>query len=198
MIRIVPLAVCLLVAAPLAEAAAQGVRETPAPKAQPKKQRSPQEILSILLDRLPKANETEAKLIERQLAGLWTRTGSDTADLLLSRSTAAMTKGDADLALDLLSRLVTLFPQTPEAWNRRAFLYFQKKDYGRSVADLSEVLIREPRHFVALAALGAILEQIGEKRKALDAYRRVLAIHPFHEEAAKAAKRLAQELERDI
>ena len=43
---------------------------------------------------------------------------------------------------------------------------------------IRETLRHEPRHYGAWAGLGRILQQTGDDRRALDAYRRALAIHP--------------------
>ena len=54
-------------------------------------------------------------------------------------------------------------PDYVEAWNRRATIYYMKKDYGHALADIREVLKREPRHFGALAGLG--LDHAGHRRR---------------------------------
>ena len=79
-----------------------------------------------------------------------------------------------DLALQLLDSIVELKPDYVEAWNRRATIYFMRKDYSRSLADMQQILAREPRHFGALSGLGLILQELGEDKRALDIYRRVL------------------------
>ena len=48
--------------------------------------------------------------------------------------------------------IVKIKPDYVEGWNRRATLRFADKDYGGSLADIREVLGREPRHFGALSA----------------------------------------------
>jgi len=59
--------------------------------------------------------------------------------------------------------VVKLRPDYVEAWNRRATLFYLKNDYAHSLEDIREVLIREPRHFGALAGLGMIMQ--GHRRR---------------------------------
>jgi Flp pilus assembly protein TadD len=74
-----------------------------------------------------------------------------------------------------------------------------KKDYGRSLADIREVLRREPRHFGALAGLGLILQDIGDDKQALEVYRRALALYPRMERIPDLIKTLQEKVEgRDI
>ena len=54
-----------------------------------------------------------------------------------------------DLGMQLLDAIVEIKPDYVEAWNRRATLHFMNKHYGEAVADLRQVLAREPRHFGA-------------------------------------------------
>ena len=65
----------------------------------------------------------------------------------------------------------------------------------RAVADLREVLTREPRHFGALSGLGIILQEVGDEKRALDAFRRALAVHPKLERIPDLAKRLADKID---
>ena len=90
-------------------------------------------------------------------------------------------------------------PLSPKAWNRRATVYYTKKDFGRSLADIHEVLAREPRHFGALSGLGIILQELGDDKHALDAFRRALAIHPHLERLPDLVKKLSEKVDgRDI
>ena len=106
---------------------------------------------------------------------------------------------DMDLAIKLLDAIVKIKPDYIEAWNRRATLYYQKKDFGHSLADIREVLKREPRHFGALSGLGLIMQDIGDDKQALEVYRRALAVHPRLQRIPDVVKTLQEKVEgRDI
>jgi len=140
-----------------------------------------------------------AKAIEDRIWALWMVSGSDTCNLLMGRVKAATDEKDYDLAIKLLDAVIEIKPDYVEAWNRRATLYYPLKDYGHSLADIREVLIREPRHFGALSGLGLILQDIGDDKDALEAYRRALAIDPHLEHLPDMVKSLGEKVEgRDI
>ena len=144
-------------------------------------------------------DETSAKHVEARIWAQWLQTPSDTAALLMMRSKAAMDAQQMDVALKLLDALVKLRPDWVEAWNRRATLYYLQNDYGRSLQDIQQVLIREPRHFGALAGLGMIMQDLGDNKRALDAFRKALAINPHMEKVPELVKTLSEKVEgRDI
>jgi tetratricopeptide (TPR) repeat protein len=136
-----------------------------------------------------------AKAIEERIWALWTVSRSDTANLLMTRVKTAIEAKDIDLAIKLLDAIIKVKPDYVEAWNRRATIYYMKKDYGRSVADIREVLKREPRHFGALAGLGLILQDIGDDRQALEIYRRALSLYPRMERIPDLVKTLQEKVE---
>lgn len=123
-------------------------------------------------------DDVSAKAIEERIWALWTVSRSDTTNLLMTRVKTAIEAKELDLAVKLLDAVVKVKPDYVEAWNRRATIYYMRKDYGRSLADIREVLKREPRHFGALAGLGLILQDIGDDKQALEVYRRALALYP--------------------
>jgi tetratricopeptide (TPR) repeat protein len=156
--------------------------------------------IDFLFDALKAAPDAEiAKQVENRIWAIWLASGSDTADLLMSRVKAAIEAKDTRLAIQLLDSIIEVKPDYIEAWNRRATLFFAMKDYGRAMADIQEVLSREPRHFGALAGLGMILEELGENKQALEAYRKALAINPHMQRIPEQVKALAEKVEgRDI
>jgi len=160
----------------------------------------PTRNLDFLFDALKIApDDATAKQIEQRIWATWFVSPSDTANLLMGRVRTAIEAKDADLSLKLLNALIKIRPDYIEAWNRRATVYFMKNEYGKSLADIHEVLKREPRHFGALSGLGMILQELGEDRRALEAYRRALAVYPRIERIPETVKTLQEKVEgRDI
>ena len=144
-------------------------------------------------------DETSAKHVEARIWAIWMQTPSDTAALLMMRAKAAMDAQQTEVALKLLDAIIKLRPDWTEAWNRRATLYYMKKEYGRALTDIGEVLKREPRHFGALSGLGLILQDLGDDKRALDAYRRAVAVYPRLQRIPELVKTLSDKVEgRDI
>ena len=156
------------------------------------------------LDRLFEAlkvapDDESAKYVENRIWAIWLASPSDTANLLMERAKAAVDGKDLDLAIKLLDAVIELRPDFVEAWNRRATIYYTKKDFGHAIADIHEVLAREPRHFGALSGLGIILQEVGDEKHALEAFRRALAVHPRLERIPDLAKKLAEKVDgRDL
>jgi tetratricopeptide (TPR) repeat protein len=189
-------------AAPLASSAlAQAPRDWPSAPNAPQNGRGGATFsLDALFGALKIApDETSAKAIEDRIWAIWMASDSDTCNLLMSRVKDATEDKDYDLAIKLLDAIVTIKPDYVEAWNRRATLYYVKHEYGRALADIREVLTREPRHFGALAGLGLILQDIGDDKHALEAYQAALAIDPHLRNLPDVVKTLREKVEgRDI
>jgi tetratricopeptide (TPR) repeat protein len=144
-------------------------------------------------------DEASAKHVEARIWAIWMQTPSDTAALLMLRAKAAMEAQQTNVALKLLDSVIKLRPDYVEGWNRRATLYYLQNDYAHSLADIQQVLTREPRHFGALAGLGMIMQDIGDDKRALDAFRRALAINPHLEKVPELVKSLSEKVDgRDI
>lgn len=169
-----------------------------APAKLPKAERT--KNLDFLFGALKAApDDVSAKHVEARIWAIWLQTPSDTAALLMARAKAAVDAKKVDVAIKLLDSIIKLRPDYIEAWNRRATLYYMQNDYARSLADIREVLIREPRHFGALAGLGMIMQDVGDEKRALEAYRKALAINPHLEKIPEQVKALTEKVEgRDI
>jgi tetratricopeptide (TPR) repeat protein len=191
----------LLAATPLSGSVAQGdLSLRPASPSPPRAEASRRATLDDLFARLSAAkDETEAKGIANLIERRWSRSGSDTADLLIARASDAIQAKEHALGVELLDRVIALKPDWAEAWNRRATAFFLLDDIASAMADLRQVLAREPRHFGAWAGLGHIYMSAGDNARALDAYRKALALHPHIESVRPLVEKLTPDIDgRDI
>lgn len=177
-------------------AAQQKAPPAKAKQAQKKKQLDRSQQLDGLFAALKAAPSAQvAKQIEKRIEGLLAVTESDTLNLLMVRAQTTMEAKEFKVAMELLDSIIEINPRYTEAWARRATLHFVQKDIYRSLADLRVVLAQEPRHYQALAGLGVILQDIGEDKRALEAFRRALEIHPNLENIPDIARRLKLKVE---
>lgn len=183
------------------QATPQQLNKMPEPPAKlPKPENRRVRGLDFLFGALKVAPDAEsAKAVEARIWAIWSQTSSDTATLLMGRVKTAMDRKEPDVAIKLLDAIIKLRPDYIEAWNRRATLYYLQNNYGRSLSDIREVLVREPRHFGALAGLGMIMQDLGDDKRALDAFRKALAINPHLDRIPDLVKSLSEKVEgRDI
>jgi tetratricopeptide (TPR) repeat protein len=140
-------------------------------------------------------DEDEAKGIAELIGSIWMRSDSDTANLLMQRAVTAIEAKNYPLALQVLDRLVDLQPNWPESWNKRASVRFFAGDIDGSMADVDHVLKLEPRHFGALDGMATILQSAGFSKRALEVYRRSLAVYPHQAAVEKIVEKLTLEVE---
>ncbi|HZR74692.1 tetratricopeptide repeat protein [Bradyrhizobium sp.] len=197
----------ILLAAIISAAPAASFAQDPRPKRLPdapaklpKVQGDKTKGLDFLFGALRAApDEASAKHVEARIWAIWLQTPSDTVALLMTRAKTAMDAQNSDVALKLLDSVVKLRPDYVEGWNRRATLYYLRNDYAHSLADIEQVLAREPRHFGALAGLGMIMQDLGDDKRALDAFRKALAVNPHLDKVPELVKVLSEKVEgRDI
>ncbi|WCR12991.1 hypothetical protein JHW44_08480 [Paracoccus seriniphilus] len=130
------------------------------------------------------------RIAEADILREWSKSGSAAMDLLLKRGEEALDLGEIDLAIGHLTALTDHAPDFAAGWLARAQAYAAAGKVGPAIDDLAHALQLEPRHFVALTQLGAMLEEIGDEERALKAYRQSLEIHPHQQEAIDAVQRL--------
>jgi tetratricopeptide (TPR) repeat protein len=200
----------ILAVAPVAASAQDDPRIIPPPKQQKKLPEAPSKLPKVGADRTrgldflfgalkAAPDEASAKHVEARIWALWLQTPSDTAALLMMRAKAAADAQQTDVAMKLLDAVIKLRPDYIEAWNWRSKLYYVKNDYAHSLEDIQQVLIREPRHFGALVELGMIMQDIGDDKRALEAFRKALDVNPHLEKMPDMVKTLSEKIEgRDI
>ena len=150
--------------------------------------------LDDLFQQLQTATDEEAGQITDNIWIEWSKSGSPAMDLLLKRGRDALAAGQPDLAIQHFTALIDHAPDFAEGYNARATAYYQRGDLGPSVSDIARALTLNPRHFGALAGLGAIFEQLDEPAKALEVYKAALAINPHMPDIKDAVERLETSL----
>jgi tetratricopeptide (TPR) repeat protein len=152
------------------------------------------ERLDMLFATLKSSPDAEAaKAAEDDIIKLWLESGSDTVDLLMGWTLAAMEEKNYALALDYLDRIVTMKPDYAEGWNKRATVHFLVDDYSKAIADIERTLALEPRHFGALSGLGTIMRDIGDNGRAVTAYRQALDVDPHLDNVKQALDEIEKE-----
>ncbi|MCB5203873.1 hypothetical protein LH464_15480 [Neorhizobium sp. T786] len=164
----------------------------PIQTATPLEETDPLEPLFHALKR--ERNPEKARGIASQIMAEWDDSGSATANLLMQWATTAIGEKRNAAALDFLDQVTVLKPDYAEAWNRRAGLHYAMGDQRKSMADINQVLIRDPRHFGALSGMAGILTEAGQDELALKAWERYLALYPADRDAQEAATKLSEKL----
>ena len=156
---------------------------------------NPAEVRAETLDRLfaqlrKTEDGREAERLQKRIWELWMTDDSATAGILISQAMKASFSAENETALRILDSLVQVHPDFMEAWNKRATVHYMLGDYDKSVADIMQVLDREPRHFGALSGLGMIREKQGDLNGAREAYREALSVNPHLENIERALKEI--------
>ena len=169
-----------------------------APKLSEDAQRT--QVLDELFRQLAASDNAEdAKGVAAAIQSIWSRSGSDTADLLTSRAMAALGADQKELAQRLMDHVVEVAPDWAEGWNKRATVRFLAEDYEGSMADIDRTLVLEPRHFGSLTGLATILQRSGYEKRALEVLRRLIVIYPQQPDIQKLIDKLGPDIDgRDI
>ncbi len=136
----------------------------------------------------------EAGQIEQGIWAIWLHSGEPKIDRLMAGGMAAMDAGDADTAEEIFDEIVDEAPDFAEGWNKRATLRYMTGDYRGSLADIARTLELEPRHFGALSGMGLCYLALGDDVRALDAFRRALAVDPHLPGAADRIRALEDKI----
>jgi len=136
-----------------------------------------------------------AYLVSEEVWAVFLQSGSQSVDFLLLRGIAAENRGDLKLARGMYNHVLRLQPSFAEGWSRSGHLAIAEEDLDRAVNDLTESLIREPRHFFALWTLGNLLEKLGRQDEAFEAYSEALKVYPENVEIKSRVDALKEAVE---
>ena len=123
-------------------------------------------------------NLGQALRIESTIWQIWLDGGQPALNEKMNRGIAAMNANRLGDAAERFSELIAAEPSFAEAWNKRATVYYLMDRFEDSVRDIERTLALEPRHFGAISGMGLIFLERGDEVGALDAFEKVLEIHP--------------------
>jgi tetratricopeptide (TPR) repeat protein len=133
---------------------------------------------ALLLARLRDEDDDVRGYAEQGLWLLWMRSGDPAIDRSLAEGAALMAAGRLPEAIAIFSEVIRRRPAFAEGWNKRATAYYLAGDYRRSLRDCDEVIKRNPQHFGALSGYGQIYFLLERFDKAIEYWRRALAVNP--------------------
>ena len=131
-----------------------------------------------LIAALRDADERVRAVAELALWAVWSRSGDARVDELFSKGVAEMGEQRFPEAIATFTRIIELKPGFAEGWNKRATAYFLAGEFRRSLMDCDEVIKRNPQHFGVLSGYGQIYLRLDQPEKALEYFRRALAVNP--------------------
>lgn len=147
-------------------------------------------LARFLHDDSPEIREVAVEALWR----LWFR-GKESNDYVMLQQALAL--ADRETVLKALNAVVIKRPDFAEAWNQRAILHFQNRDFADAARDCLRVIRLNPCHFGALAGLANCLMHLRRHAQALKSFRRAQKIHPFMEGVASTIRLLEQSLRDD-
>jgi tetratricopeptide (TPR) repeat protein len=148
------------------------------------------DVVADLLAQLKQADGAQAERLERQVIAEWSKSGSASMDLLLTRGRDALEVQDVDAAFEHFTALTDHAPDFAEGWHSLALVYFQQERFGPCLDALERTLALNPQHFGALRGVGAVYERVNRPDLAYRAYELVLSIYPNDPDVSEAVKRL--------
>jgi len=132
----------------------------------------------LVLPRLGDEDPMVRELAERGMWMLWSRSGDDAIDALMTKGQGELGAGNFAAAIATYSEVIRRKPAFAEGWNKRATAYFLNDELKRSLADCDQVMKRNPYHFGALSGYGQIYFQQKQYDKAIEYWERALKVNP--------------------
>ena len=153
--------------------------------------------LNDLFTQLQTKNSSIALKIEKKIWKIWSthpsndRKGYRLTDIL-AQGDLMIVKKDLIGAIEIFSLIISIDPDWPEAWNKRATALYLSGRYSDSIKDIKEVLRLEARHFGAISGLALNQIELKKYEDALKSYQQAQKIYPEMEAAKKMIPKLKE------
>lgn len=110
-------------------------------------------------------------------------------DIYFSRAACYLELKQDDLALADLDSAVKVDPDAVMYRNARCVMLFNRKDFAGALPDCEKALLTQPEDKNLLAATSQANEQAGNRQRAAEIYRKLLAVDPGNPTATEGLKR---------
>ena len=135
--------------------------------------------LDKLFNELKINSSNSSFLIEQKIWKIWSTHPIDTElSSMLAEGSDFVNDNQLTKAIEIFTKVIELDPNWPEAWNKRATVYYMIGEFEKSQKDIDEVLKLEKRHFGALAGQGLVNIELKNYEKAIKSYENAMEIYP--------------------
>lgn len=110
-------------------------------------------------------------------------------DLYYTRAACHLELQHDDLALADFDKAIKIDPNAPLYRSARCILLFNRKDFSTALPDCEKALAAEPENKNLLTAASQANEQAGNKPRAAELYRKLLAVDPGNPIATEGLQR---------
>ena len=148
--------------------------------------------LDKLFNELKKNISSSSSIIAKQIWTLWSTHPTDQKlTSMLDEGSILVQDQKLNRAIKVFTEVIEMDPSWPEAWNKRATVYYMIGEFQKSQNDIDKVLELEERHFGALAGQGMVNIQLKNYEKAKRSYQKAEEIYP----AMKSSKIMIKQIE---
>ena len=123
-------------------------------------------------------NNKQINNITRKIWDIWHETNDIKIEADFYRGIESMRTQDLIMSVAFFTKVIKNKPSFAEAWNKRATAYFMMGEFDKSMFDINQTLILEPRHFGALDGMGLIFMHLQQYNEAIKIYDQMLSIFP--------------------
>ncbi len=123
-------------------------------------------------------SETIGNAAEDALWAIWFRAGGRLAQSVLTRIARTIEAGESENAVSMLTELLRSHPKYAEAYHQRSQAHYLEDRFDATMRDAQRAIKLNPWHFGAMANRAHALVGLGRMQDALNAYRKVLTLHP--------------------
>tara|TARA_Y100000590_G_scaffold395911_1_gene476227 strand:- start:2 stop:550 length:549 start_codon:yes stop_codon:yes gene_type:complete len=135
--------------------------------------------LDELFNDLKNNDQYISNKIEQKIWKIWsTHPNNSELTTMLNVGSEFVNNNQLLEAIEIFTKVIKLDPSWPEAWNKRATVFYMVGEFEKSQKDIDEVLKLENRHFGALAGQGLVNIKLENYDKAIKSYENVMEIYP--------------------